>query len=581
MARAVAGMVAGDHHRDDAGSLAGGTASAASGRGGSISPTRPMKVSPVSSEAASSASGTAGKGFSANASTRRPCASQLLGLVLQRGLFDGRGSGGFKLIDAQRQHALGRALHQHQHAPRRRDAACSCARARNRRGAPPRAAAPAAARPCRTRPPARLRAARSRWGRRPACRRLRPRHRCTAPWRAPVRATAVRLLDPSREPAGMIAAAGTFRQRPARSRPASVLRQRAGLVGADVGDRAERLHRRQAADQRVLLDHARRAQRKRDGDHRGQRLGDGGDREADRGEQHQQRRLAAQPAGDENDDADRQHHQRKMPGRSAPAASAAASCRIHRTAARRSSPARSACRSPPPGRARVRRSRPSPCRRGCGGRRAAARSCSRLASCLSTGCDSPVSADSSTLRAASSVRRRSAGRMLPASSSTRSPGTRSRASIRPGWPSRITRRLRAGHLLQRRHRAFGAVFLDEADDAVEEHDDHDGDGVLRLADEAGDDCGGDQHQDHEIGELRRQHDERVAPAGLREGIGSGLRQPRCSRIGSQPLIEVAVELRSGRLAFEAMPVDGGFPGISCHIDRGTGCSADRRRAAAS
>src|SRR5512139_2691351 len=61
------------------------------------------------------------------------------------------------------------------------------------------------------------------------------------------------------------------------------------------------------------------------------------------------------------------------------------------------------------------------------------------ASCFSTGCDSPVSADSSTLSAASSVRRRSAGRMLPASSSTRSPGTSSRASITPGWPSRMTR----------------------------------------------------------------------------------------------------------------------------------------------
>ncbi len=109
-------------------------------------------------------------------------------------------------------------------------------------------------------------------------------------------------------------------------------------------------------------------------------------------------------------------------------------------------------------------------------------------------------------------------------------------------------RLRTGHLLQRRHRTFGAVFLDEADDAVEEDDDDDGHGVLRLADDAGDDGGGDQHHDHEVGELRRQHQQRVAPAGLDQRIRSGLRQPRRGGFGAQPGAEVAVEVRRGRLA---------------------------------
>ena len=61
----------------------------------------------------------------------------------------------------------------------------------------------------------------------------------------------------------------------------AVLRQRAGLVRADDGDRAERLDGRQLADQRLALEHALRAQRERDGDHRGQRLGHGGHRQAD------------------------------------------------------------------------------------------------------------------------------------------------------------------------------------------------------------------------------------------------------------------------------------------------------------
>ena len=59
-------------------------------------------------------------------------------------------------------------------------------------------------------------------------------------------------------------------------------------------------------------------------------------------------------------------------------------------------------------------------------------------SSLTTGTDSPVSADSSACSPDSRSSRRSAGTLSPASSSTRSPGTRSCEPSRRGCPSRTT-----------------------------------------------------------------------------------------------------------------------------------------------
>jgi hypothetical protein len=63
----------------------------------------------------------------------------------------------------------------------------------------------------------------------------------------------------------------------------------------------------------------------------------------------------------------------------------------------------------------------------------------RTTSSFSTGSDSPVSADSSTCSSASVTRRRSAGTLSPASSTTRSPGTSSSEAMVRGRPSRTTR----------------------------------------------------------------------------------------------------------------------------------------------
>jgi hypothetical protein len=58
--------------------------------------------------------------------------------------------------------------------------------------------------------------------------------------------------------------------------------------------------------------------------------------------------------------------------------------------------------------------------------------------CLCTGRDSPVSRDSSSVKLVAATRRRSAGTLLPDSSSTTSPGTMSPASISRAAPSRST-----------------------------------------------------------------------------------------------------------------------------------------------
>ncbi len=88
--------------------------------------------------------------------------------------------------------------------------------------------------------------------------------------------------------------------------PHQVLGQGSGLVAADDGDRAERLDRRQAANQGILSGHALGAHGQRDRDHGRQSFGYGGHGQADRGQEHQQRYLVAEQAGGEDDRADHQ-----------------------------------------------------------------------------------------------------------------------------------------------------------------------------------------------------------------------------------------------------------------------------------
>ena len=77
---------------------------------------------------------------------------------------------------------------------------------------------------------------------------------------------------------------------------------------------------------------------------------------------------------------------------------------------------------------------------------------------------------------------------------------------------------RRGQFFQCRHGFFRTVFLDEADDRVEQDDDRDGDGVLGIADRAGNHGGGEQHQDHEVRELVEENAPHRAPFGFGQRV---------------------------------------------------------------
>ena len=82
---------------------------------------------------------------------------------------------------------------------------------------------------------------------------------------------------------GPVAAGGaTSRRRSTPGRPHPVQGQGAGLVGADHGGRAERLHRGEALDQRALAGEHPHADGQGQGDRRQQALGHVGDQQADR-----------------------------------------------------------------------------------------------------------------------------------------------------------------------------------------------------------------------------------------------------------------------------------------------------------
>ena len=83
-----------------------------------------------------------------------------------------------------------------------------------------------------------------------------------------------------------------------------------GLVRADVGHRAERLHRGEPPGQRLLLDHGRGTLGQCDRHHRGQCLRDGCHRQRDGCQQHLHGILPAQQAGCQHDETDHDHRDR-------------------------------------------------------------------------------------------------------------------------------------------------------------------------------------------------------------------------------------------------------------------------------
>ena len=141
--------------------------------------------------------------------------------------------------------------------------------------------------------------------------------------------------------------------------------------------------------------------------------------------------------------------------------------------------------------------------------------------CLSTGTDSPVRAASAIFRCATHVSRKSAGMMLPASMMTISPGTTSVASMCCRLPSRSTAAFDAASLRKSMIafwarnswvRAIAALRITIAGDHRR---------VREIADNAGDDRSGDEHESlREVLELAGDHRPQAAPARLPKRIGA-------------------------------------------------------------
>ncbi len=127
--------------------------------------------------------------------------------------------------------------------------------------------------------------------------------------------------------------------------------------------------------------------------------------------------------------------------------------------------------------------------------------------------------------------RASAGTRSPARSTTRSPGTSSRAGIAASTPSRMACASRRGHLPQRLERPLGSIFLDEPEQHGEQHDDGD-DGCLEaVPEQSGQQRRGEQDHDQDVLELRG---ERVPRGGARANACSsfGPCSPRRRRASS-------------------------------------------------
>ena len=305
-----------------------------------------------------------------------------------------------------------------------------------------------------------------------------------------------------------------------------VLRERAGLVGADVGDRAQRLHRGRAGAPGACDSTIRRAPSASStvttaGSASGMPRPPGSPRS---GTSAAAARRAA--ADHEHDRADRQHGdrqplaergqaalQRRGPGRpraSRPAILPSSVAMPVATTRPRPRP----CVAVVPLKAMLRRS-PSACRSpsrhrvlGDGHRLAGQRRFVDL-----------------QLRA--SISRRSAGTWLPASSSTMSPGTSSCAATCAPAAARTTTAC-AAPACAARPGPVGAPGLHDADGGVE-HDDHDDHERVDPVAQARDHRGADQHQDHQVAELVGHQ----ATEAARRRAGSSLGPWRPAR-GSAP-----------------------------------------------
>ena len=314
----------------------------------------------------------------------------------------------------------------------------------------------------------------------------------------------------------------------------SVLGQGAGLVAADHGDRPEGLDGRQLADERVSLGHPSGSKCQGNRHDGGQAFRDGRDRETHRCKEHHIGRLATGDAADEHEDAHQERRnrqtlaERRQPSLERRLATAVfleefgdpSECRLH--------PGRHDQAEATPIGDRGATEGHVPLVREDRGGDVGNRGRDLAGGFRFAGQGGLVDPEASLDQA------HVGGHHVPASSRTRSPGTSSAAGTTIVTPPTNDARRWAGQALERVHRLFRPILLDEPDDPVEDDDHQDDGGVLEVADGRGDRGGTEQDQDHRVGELFGQQ-----PPGRHGGRASSSFGPcairRCrASSGSRP-----------------------------------------------
>ena len=330
-------------------------------------------------------------------------------------------------------------------------------------------------------------------------------------------------------------AAGLLAGRLEALQPQAVLRQRSGLVAADHGDRAERLDAGQSAYQRVLARHAMRTEGESDRHDRGQRLRNRRNGEADGRQEHQRHRFAARDAGGEDHGADRQHGEREAPPEACKPLlqGRARFARLLHQAGDRAELRRAARADDEAERAAAGRVRAGVRHVATVGERGVGRAGQqrflvdrhrfagqrRLVDAQRGGLDEtevgrhfraglqPHDVADDQVRCGHFAARRAADHV----------------------------RVRSGQRSQRRHCLLGAPLLREAEDGIEHDDREDRAGLDAFADRKGDAGGDQQHADHEVGELRDENRRGSARLRLGQRVGSVALQALRRFPGGQPL----------------------------------------------
>ncbi len=111
-----------------------------------------------------------------------------------------------------------------------------------------------------------------------------------------------------------------------------------------------------------------------------------------------------------------------------------------------------------------------------------------------------------------------------------------------------------GKFLQRGDGLFGAIFLHESEDRIQQDDGSDGDGVLRVAEQASHDRGRDEDENHRGGDLLPEDFQRGASAFFDEFVAAILNEALLRLVLHQAFFLVRAQIGQGFLDFEQMPI---------------------------